>query len=206
VAYLDVYGFEEFQMSGPAEQMLDTGRSLRAFIGLLPPGRMFGGGEPPTLHEERHPNLHGLVRGLSLEGERVLARIDQMVAAEDPRKAPEFLPEYEEMFGLPDATGSATTIEERAKACYERKIARGDMSPDNLKQIAANLGYTIHVQFAMWDVWESGEGGGETGETESGEPWDGLIIHVVGGSNDPQLEAAITRMVPAHMYVDFNYL
>lgn len=208
MAFVDVYAHEQVDSSAPAAQMVDTGRSLRRFVNLLPPGRMFGGLESAELHAERHPNLNGLVHGLALEGERVLERVDQMLAAEDPREAPEFLAEYEEMFGLPDVDGVATTIGERLKACYERKIARGDMSPDNLIQIGANLGYEVHVQFGMWNVWEVGEGACEVGETgcEVGEPWDGLVIYVVGGSNDAQLEAAISRMCPSHMEVAFIYL
>jgi len=208
MAYVDVYAFEETLSSAPAGGMVDRGRSTAAFIGLLPPGTRFGGGEASEIHAERRPNLHGLVQGMAMEGERLLERVEELIAARDPRYAYSFLDEYETMLGLPDVAGVTTTAAARRLACYGRLVAQGDMSPDNLIQIGANLGYEIHVQFAMWAVWETGEGDCEVGETgcEVGEPWDGLIVYVVGGSDDANLENEISRMCPAHMWVDFVYL
>lgn len=200
MAFVDTYAFEESTASGPAAEMVDTGKSLAAFVGLFPPGKQYG------RTTERSPNLVGLAHGMSLEGERVCNRVDALLAARDPREAYAFLDEYESMLGLPDAASVAVTRAERLLACYERLIARGDMSPDNLIAIGANLGYTIQVQFGMWNVWEVG-GTCEVGTTgcQVGEPWDELLIYVTGGSNNAQLEASILRMCPAHMLVTFIY-
>jgi uncharacterized protein YmfQ (DUF2313 family) len=199
--FQDTYAFEETDSSAPAENMVDSGQSLAGFVALLPPGRAW----PRTI--DNGPNLNGLCHGMSLEGERVLERTTDMLRARDPRFAYDLLDEFEEMLDLPDAVNAATTHAARRQVAYQRLIEQGDMSPDNLIQIGADLGYTLTIQFAMWNVWRIGEDTCEIGEggCEIGEPWDGLTVFVDASGNDPVLEQAINRMTPAHMLVGFVY-
>lgn len=206
MAFVDTYAFEEVKTSGPAIQMVDTGRSVETFIGLLPKGRAMGGGEPTALHAERHPNLNGLVHGLSLEGERVLERVDDMLDARDPRLARAFLEEYEEMLSLPDDSSAASTRTERLLACYERLVTQGDCSPDGLIAAAANLGYTIQVRFGFYNKWMLSTGQLALVSLSHTTTWDRLYIYVTGGSNNAQLEAAINRLVPGHMEATYFYV
>lgn len=197
---VDIYARAQSNTSGPVEQMVDDGSSYRAFVGLFPPGKMFG------RHEDQSPNLHGLARGLAMEGQRIRNRINALLAARDPRKAYAFLAEYEEMLGLPEADGAATTLTERLLACYERLTTPGDMSPDNLIAIGASLGYTIRIRFAKHNKWQLATGMLAKVSLSGGAVWDRLYIYVTGGANDPQLEAAINRMIPGHMVATFFYV
>ena len=200
MAFVDTYGFAEVVSSVPGAAMVDTGKSLAGFVALFPPGRKW----PRTA--DIGPNLVGLAHGLSLEGERILARANALLEARDPRRAYSLLAEWEELHALPDCVGASTDPVDRRQVAYARETERGDMSPDNLIRIAAALGYVISIAFGMWNVWEIGPDC-EIGETgcEVGEPWDELLIYVKAGANNPALECAINRMIPVNMLATYIY-
>lgn len=139
---------------------------------------------------------------------RIDARADALLLESNPLTATELLPDYERVFGLPDACIAATalTISQRRTALAAKMSSVDDLTKQFFIDLAAGIGYTVTIDQNVdgspfkWRVNSSGVAITSflAGSAVAGDPlrrW-----------GNQMLECTINRYVPAHTQVLFAYL
>lgn len=160
-----------------------------------------------------------LLLAMADELARVHNRALDLIEEADPRTTFELLPDWERAFGLPEACGVLPdTLEERRNALVEKITRRGGQSPQYYIDVAALLGFTVTItEFDHFTV------GSQVNDPIYDEEWN-FVWQVNGpsetvrafvvnsGVSEPLadwgndlLECVITRLKPAHTYVQFAY-
>lgn len=155
---------------------------------------------------ETGSNLYLLLEGMAAEFARIHERAQDLLLEMDPSKAVELLPEWEKVWGLPDAcTGELSTLGERRAALLARIRFVGDQRPGFFIQVAASVGYTVTITENVDDdptVWQVNAPETTVRWARAGEARAGDRIRTWGNEI---LECAILQVAPAHLTVLFAY-
>ncbi len=80
------------------------------------------------------------------EFSRVQQRLNALLVEDDPRRAVELLPDWEEAYGLPDpCAGTEQTVEGRRERVVQKSAMRGGQSAAYFIELAAALGYAVGI-------------------------------------------------------------
>lgn len=172
---------------------------------LLPPGVLFD--EIPA-----DSVLAKLLKGLSLEFERVEARAADLVAEMDPRTAIETLPEWERAYGLPDVRVPvlpATTAGRRA-AIALKVIMRGAQNEAAYRALIEACGWELLQVRKVWRAREMFRAGDRCMSRVYGLRWSLTVQFNVGNEAVDALPFAdLTRVLQhtmqAHAYAHVVY-
>jgi uncharacterized protein YmfQ (DUF2313 family) len=190
---------------------LSTKDYLQQLQALLPKG--------PAWTHEADALITQLLTAFAEEFARVDQRIDNLVNEADPRTTNELLTDWERVAGLPDlCTGIPETIALRRELLVAKLTNLGGQSKQFYIDLAAKLGFTITItEFKRWRVTSL------VNDPLNGVEWafvwrvnaaqDTIRKFTVAGRvNEPlaswgntALECAISRLKPAHTYVQFAY-
>lgn len=136
--------------------------------------------------------LRQLVAAEATELSRVDIRSRKLLAELDPSTTFELLPEWEEMYGLPDCPDAApTTIEGRRAALLAKLLAQGghDQSLGYWTDLLETLGYILAWVVQGKDVFECGDAcNAILFEEEWEHVWE---LAVPNGDNDAFLECVV---------------
>lgn len=163
--------------------------------------------------------LAKLLNAFSEEFKRVDYRADDVLNEADPRTTNELLAEWEYIAGLPDlCTGIPATIALRRELLVSKLTNVGGQSKQFYIDLATKLGFTITItEFKCYRV------NSRVNEALNDSDWAFTwrvnsaqntvrTFNVSSRVNEPlaswgntALECAITRLKPAHTYVQFAY-
>ncbi len=184
---------------------------LRQLQALLPQGAAWNREDDATLTQYLH--------AMAEEFARIDGRVDRLLEELDPRTVLEMLDDWERAYGLPDpCTDTADTLVERRNVLHEKVTRIGSQSRQYYIDIAARAGYEITITefdpFTVDDtvndaiygvLWQFAWQVNAPAETVTD-------FIVQSGVNEPLrdwgneiLECLITRLKPAHTYVQFAY-
>ena len=183
--------------------------------------------QPPgaALPRDEDTDWGRLLRGLSLEFERVDGRADILVAESDPRLTLELLPDWERAYGLPDGClPSGSTIQERRSAVLLKLRDTGRQDLSYWRELAGLLGYDVDIEeFSPFICARSECGGPDMCGAEETRYWWQITVYGprltrfrCGESAPPDrlgdwdpawdLECLVKRHHQAHTLVSFAYV
>ncbi len=198
---------EETALTGSAgEVLIDKDRYVDGLAELLPRGRLWDG----VRDEAAGTTLRQVVKGLSIESERIDQYTQDLLRARDPAQSFDLLEAWEEVLALPESGAAQTDQPSRQAAAHEKFTSRGGSSPDFIIEQARKLGYTVVVE----QVANTGTGATQSrcgvarcgaNRVHSTTTIQQIVVHAPTGLNDAQLEAAINRFFHLHAQVVFVY-
>lgn len=183
-----------------------------AWILLLPPG--------PLWDTEIDADLFNLAEGLTLETARVSDQVEKIIVECNPCTTDEMLPEWEEVFGLPDDCAPENGSEDARKAAVRaRFLAQGGQTPAYYLHLLEEVfGITGgYIEEGYWTPFTTGGG--------PRPPWSGSVVgdriwdysrwfwwrlnipgnQVADQDMADQIECLFDRVRPAQTIVVFNY-
>jgi uncharacterized protein YmfQ (DUF2313 family) len=177
---------------------------------------------PPGVFDSGAPNLSTELAAEGSALDRAHWSADQILLEADPRTCSQTLPDWERVYGLPEAaviaTGINPSVAERRAAVVAKEAMLGGQTKAFFIGLAANLGYAITL--TEWRPCSS-EMDSEYGVTD--EPWEFVwqvnaalnAVRDMTSDDDSEmplavwgnvlLEATLTRYKPAHTWVLFSY-
>ena len=166
--------------------------SLPKLQALMPPGLAWV--------RDSDTRITKFLRGLAYSFARVSRRVRDLLEEVDPRTTYEMLEDWERVYGLPDECAQPTTLAGRRTALHGKMLGNVDPNKDNIKAIAANLGYVLDIyEYKRDDLFDCES----TCEDYLYDAqwmfhWD---IAFWPGAVDAQLYCAIEQIVPNHTYL-----
>lgn len=201
-----LFGIETALTGSSGEVLVDKDRYVDGLAELLPRGKLWDG----VRDEAAGTTLRQVVKGLSLEAERIDQYTEDLLRARDPGQSFDLLADWEGVLALPESGESLTDSPSRRAAAHEKFTSRGGSSPDFLIAQAAKLGYTILVE----QLAHTGSNGTSSrcgvarcgaNRSHSTTTVQQILVHAPTGLNDAQLESAINRFFHLHGQVVFVY-
>ena len=182
-----------------------------AWLLLLPPG--------PLWNADTDADLFNFASGVAAEYARASDQIEKIDTECNPCTTDEMLPEWEEVFGLPDDCAPANNDEEARKAAVRAVfLAQGGQTPAYFLHVLYEVfGITGTIQEGYWTPFTAGGG--------PSPPWSGSVVgdriwdyqrwfwwrlnipgsQVANQDMADQIECLFTRIRPAQTVVIFNY-
>ncbi|MGV3625249.1 MAG: putative phage tail protein [Archangium sp.] len=159
---------------------------------LLPPGVLFD--EIPD-----DSVLAKLLKGLSLEFERIDQRAADLVAEMDPRTATETLPEWERAYGLPDVRVPVlpSTTAGRRAAIVLKVIMRGAQNESAYRALVEACGWQLLEVRKAW-FYEPFNCESECDSAVDEIDWANTVHFIVGGEAVDALPLADLTSVLQH--------
>lgn len=171
----------------------------RLLTALLPRGRAWRAEDP--IRDQ-------LFDGLGAELARVDVRVAEFLAESDVRTTTELVEEHEYEYGIPDGliTADGKTLAERRDQLLMRVRSLGSLHKQYYIDIAAALGYTVHVD-EFTPAWSGIAGAGDPcGDQQVMFYWR---VNVHYDFNNPftnydNLQYILNKLKPAHTVVIFR--
>lgn len=171
----------------------------RLLQALLPIGRAWRSDDP--VREE-------LLTAKAVEFVRVDDRMDDLLTESDVRTTTELIGEHEEDFGLPDGCiiPSDLTILERQTALLTKLRSLGRLNKQYYIDLAAALGYTIHIEEYTPAWCGLAEAGDSCGDQQVLFYW---LVNVHYDQTDPfidyeTIECLVNKLKPIHTIALFT--
>lgn len=172
---------------------------------LLPPGKLFDELAADSL-------LAKLLKGLSLEFERVDARARDAVAEMDPRTATETLDMWERALGLPDVRVPVlpSTTAGRRAAIALKLVMRGAQNETAYRALIEACGWELLDVHKVWSTRQPFRAGDRAMGRAYGLRWAMTVEFIVGNEAVDALPLAdLTRVLQhtmqAHAYALVTY-
>jgi uncharacterized protein YmfQ (DUF2313 family) len=162
----------------------------------------------PAWTFETSSEMYALLRALSYSYLRSYYRAQDLLEEYDPRNTFDLLSDWERILNLPGTNPTpATSLVDRRAAVHAKLLGYGDPTPAFFEQLAAGLGFYVHILTTPYDPFVAGS---FTGLPLIADEW-AYVWEVYAWpveettTNTALLEWTIESLCPDHTLVLFRY-